>query len=85
MSESRGTAMNLRLDRVELRYSGTPVISELTLDIRPGEILVLTGPSGCGKSTVLRALAGLLPARSGRVLADGELVTGPSRECEGVF
>lgn len=85
MSESRSTAMGLQLDRVELRYSGTPVISELTLDIAPGEILVLTGPSGCGKSTVLRALAGLLPARSGRVLADGEPVTGPARDRAMVF
>ncbi|WP_063063559.1 ABC transporter ATP-binding protein [Nocardia violaceofusca] len=80
-----GTAMSLRLDKVELRYGGAPVLDELTLDIRAGEILVLTGPSGCGKSTVLRALAGLLPPRSGRALADGDEITGPSRDRAMVF
>ncbi len=78
-------AMALRLDAVSLSYTGDPVIDNLTLDVRPGEILVLTGPSGCGKSTVLRALAGLLTPDSGRVLADGDLVTGTSRDRAVVF
>ncbi|WP_227984940.1 ABC transporter ATP-binding protein [Nocardia spumae] len=80
-----GTAMGLRLDGVQLRYGGAPVLDDLTLDIRAGEILVLTGPSGCGKSTVLRALAGLLTPRAGRALADGTEITGPSRDRAMVF
>ncbi|MBO0853082.1 MAG: ABC transporter ATP-binding protein [Nocardia sp.] len=79
------TALNLCLDRVELRYGRTPVLHDLTLDIRAGEILVLTGPSGCGKSTVLRALAGLLEPRAGRVLADEVAITGPDRDRAMVF
>ena len=79
------TAMSLRTDGVELRYGGTPVLEDLTLDIRAGEILVLTGPSGCGKSTVLRALAGLLAPRAGRALADEAEITGPSRDRAMVF
>ncbi|NEW37045.1 ATP-binding cassette domain-containing protein, partial [Nocardia cyriacigeorgica] len=77
--------MSLRLDGVSLSYTGAPVISGLTLDVRPGEILVLTGPSGCGKSTVLRAIAGLLAPEAGRVLADGEPVTTTSRDRAVVF
>ncbi|WP_280401794.1 ABC transporter ATP-binding protein [Nocardia carnea] len=77
--------MALRLDAVSLSYTGDPVIMDLSLDVRPGEILVLTGPSGCGKSTVLRALAGLLAPDAGRVLADGEPVTGTSRDRAVVF
>jgi NitT/TauT family transport system ATP-binding protein len=77
--------VSLELDRVRLSYSGVPVIDELSLTVRPGEILVLTGPSGCGKSTVLRALAGLLPPDSGRILADDAEVTGTSGDRGMVF
>ncbi|WP_280462278.1 ABC transporter ATP-binding protein [Nocardia carnea] len=77
--------MALRLDAVSLSYTGEPVIADLSLDVRPGEILVLTGPSGCGKSTVLRALAGLLAPDAGRVLADGDPVTTTSRDRAVVF
>src|SRR5690348_5757927 len=77
--------MSLRLDRIHLSYTGTPVIADLSLEVRPGEILILTGPSGCGKSTVLRALAGLLRPDSGRVSADGAAVTGTSRDRAVVF
>lgn len=77
--------MRLELDAVTLSYTGSAVVQDLDLTVQPGEILVLTGPSGCGKSTVLRALAGLLAPDTGRVLADGELVTGTSRDRGMVF
>jgi multiple sugar transport system ATP-binding protein len=51
---------------------GTRVVERLSLDIRPGEFLVLLGPSGCGKSTVLRMIAGLEDATEGEVRLDGE-------------
>lgn len=38
-----------------------PALRDLTLDIEPGEILLLLGRSGCGKTTLVRALAGLVP------------------------
>ncbi|MBF6319997.1 ABC transporter ATP-binding protein [Nocardia cyriacigeorgica] len=85
MTTAVAGGMSLRLDEVTLSYTGDPVISRLDLDVRPGEILVLTGPSGCGKSTVLRALAGLLAPDSGRVLADGAPVTTTSRDRAVVF
>jgi NitT/TauT family transport system ATP-binding protein len=77
--------VGLELDRVRLSYTGAPVIDELSLTVRPGEILVLTGPSGCGKSTVLRALAGVLSPDSGRILADDAEVTGTSGDRGMVF
>ncbi|MFC9897054.1 ABC transporter ATP-binding protein [Nocardia sp. NPDC127579] len=79
------TGLSLRLDRLRLSYGGAPIIAELSLEVRPGEILVLTGPSGCGKSTVLRAIAGLLRPDAGRVLADGGEVTGTDRDRAVVF
>ncbi|WP_370581692.1 ABC transporter ATP-binding protein [Mycolicibacterium sp. BK556] len=77
--------MTLQLTNLVLSYGGSPVINHLDLQVRPGEILVLTGPSGCGKSTVLRALAGLLRPDAGEVLADGESVRTTSRERALVF
>lgn len=77
--------LRLQLEDVRLSYTGEPVVDGLSLDVRPGEILVLTGPSGCGKSTVLRALTGLLRPDSGRVLADGAEVATTSRDRGMVF
>jgi NitT/TauT family transport system ATP-binding protein len=39
----------------------------ITLNLRPQEFVSLVGPSGCGKSTLIRAIAGLMPATSGRI------------------
>jgi NitT/TauT family transport system ATP-binding protein len=77
--------MSLTLDHVRLSYTDIPVIDELSLAVRPGEILVLTGPSGCGKSTVLRALAGLLAPDRGQLLADDAAVRTTSGDRGVVF
>src|SRR5271156_1018450 len=49
-------------------FEGNAVVSDLNLDIRQGEFLVLLGPSGCGKTTSLRMLAGLERPTYGRVV-----------------
>jgi NitT/TauT family transport system ATP-binding protein len=52
-------------------------VDEITLDVSPGEFVVILGPSGCGKSTLLSMIAGLEPVTSGLIEADGEPVSGP--------
>ncbi|MGZ8593818.1 MAG: ATP-binding cassette domain-containing protein, partial [Actinomycetota bacterium] len=48
------------LDDVTKVYGdGVPAVSDLSLEIRDGEFIVLVGPSGCGKTTALRMVAGL--------------------------
>jgi NitT/TauT family transport system ATP-binding protein len=79
------TGLDLRLDGVTLGYGGEPVITGRDLTVPAGEFLVVVGHSGGGKSTLLRALAGLLPAAGGRILAGGAPVTGPSRDRALVF
>ncbi|MCW0425738.1 ABC transporter ATP-binding protein [Xanthomonas sacchari] len=50
----------------------TPVLRDVELQVRPGELTLISGPSGCGKSTLLSILSGLQRADAGRVLALGE-------------
>ena len=52
-----------RVERLTYTYPGAarPALEEVSLDVRPGELVCLLGSSGSGKSTLMRALAGLVP------------------------
>jgi NitT/TauT family transport system ATP-binding protein len=65
--------------------AGVVAIQNLNLEIRDHEFVTVIGPSGCGKTTLLRIVAGLETADSGRVLVDGKPVTGPGPERAMVF
>ncbi len=54
---------------------GVIAVNELSLDVEPGEFLVLVGPSGCGKTTALRMVAGLEPVTGGEIRINDKLVT----------
>ena len=58
-----------------LSYDGRPVIEGLDLSLPGDKVTAIIGPNGCGKSTLLKALARVLPARSGTVTLDGEAVS----------
>ncbi|MCR5084161.1 MAG: ABC transporter ATP-binding protein/permease [Succinivibrionaceae bacterium] len=63
----------VRLSGLEVRTpSGDKLIKGLSLELSPGERLLIRGPSGCGKTTLLRAVAGLWPYASGQVSFPGE-------------
>ncbi len=61
----------LTLDRLEKRYGATLAVDAVSLDVAPGEMVVLLGPSGCGKTTTLRIIAGFVEATAGDVRLDG--------------
>jgi NitT/TauT family transport system ATP-binding protein len=61
------------------RQASVQALDDVTLHVRPGELVCLVGPSGCGKSTLLDIVAGLTRPDQGRVTADGLPVTGPGR------
>ncbi|WP_445678554.1 ABC transporter ATP-binding protein [Radicibacter daui] len=66
----------LVLDHLTLAYGrGAPAVEGMSLSVKEGELVSFLGPSGCGKSTTMRAIAGLLTPRSGRILLAGEDVT----------
>ena len=61
----------LRLAQVSAGYGQRMVLDGLDLGLQQGTITAIVGPNGSGKSTVIRAMARLLPTRSGVVLLDG--------------
>jgi NitT/TauT family transport system ATP-binding protein len=67
---TEATVLNVR----ELRFSfqGQPLLSDVSLDVRPQEIVCLIGASGCGKSTLLRILAGLSEPEAGVIQFKGQ-------------
>ena len=68
-------AAGLALEDLRVAYGRVTVLDGLSLDVQPGEFMVLLGPSGCGKSTLLAAIAGFQPLLAGRVVLGGRDVT----------
>ncbi|HTX08707.1 MAG TPA: ABC transporter ATP-binding protein [Solirubrobacteraceae bacterium] len=58
-------------------YAGQPVVHDLDLEVREGEVACLLGPNGAGKTTTMLTLSGELPAISGEVRLDGQPATAP--------
>jgi len=65
----------VRFDKVQKSFGPVKVLEDFSLDIKPGEFLVLLGASGSGKTTALRILSGLETATGGRVLIGDRDVT----------
>ena len=66
----------VHVQRVTRKFGEVTAVDDVTLEVYRGEVFCLLGGSGCGKTTLLRILAGLEPATTGRVLIDGADVTG---------
>jgi putative spermidine/putrescine transport system ATP-binding protein len=69
-------AASLTLDRLSKHFADHVAVDEVSLEVRPGEMIVLLGPSGCGKTTTLRMVAGFIPASSGDIRLDGVSIAG---------
>ena len=66
--------MRVRFEGVSKHFGSHAALRDVTLDIEPGECLVLLGPSGCGKTTMLRLLAGLERPDAGRIWIGDRIV-----------
>src|SRR5512137_2075928 len=57
----------LRVSEIEVRYSGVPVIHNVSLEVNPGELVSVVGANSAGKSTLLKAVAGALHPSKGSI------------------
>ena len=69
----------LRITQLNAGYGDMPVLRDVSIDIRPAEIVAMIGSNGAGKTTLLRALSGLIPS-SGRMSFDGQSLAGATAD-----
>jgi len=70
----------LTLDNIQVSYGAIRALQGISLTISEGEIVTLIGANGAGKSTTLRAISGLVPVGSGRILFEGKEITSLSAD-----
>jgi ABC-type branched-subunit amino acid transport system ATPase component len=66
----------LELTDIDKRFGGLPAVAGVTFTVDEGEIVALVGPNGAGKTTLLKAIGGMQPPTSGRIVFDGTDITG---------
>ena len=64
--------MSIQVQQLNKHFNQYAALNDINLDFKDGELVALLGPSGCGKTTLLRIIAGLEQADSGRIIIRGE-------------
>ena len=75
MANSQDPNRLLEVANLELAYETVQVVWGVSLRVSRGQVVSIIGPNGAGKTTTLKALAGLVPVRKGRIIFDGQDVT----------
>jgi ABC-type branched-subunit amino acid transport system ATPase component len=74
-SEGGRPKPQLQIENLSAGYGGAPIVNEASASVGLGEIVTIVGPNGAGKSTFLKAVVGMLPALTGKVILGGADVT----------
>ncbi|TDT74119.1 taurine transport system ATP-binding protein [Litoreibacter halocynthiae] len=80
----------LTIENISMRFDlpnggSVQALKDVTLELKPGELMSVLGPSGCGKTTLLNIVAGFLAPTEGRIAMNGHTVQGPDAERGMVF
>ena len=65
----------LKVSEIEVRYSGVPVIHNVSLEVNQGELVSVVGANGAGKSTLLKAIAGALHSSKGSIQFENQEIS----------
>ncbi|MDO4518524.1 MAG: ATP-binding cassette domain-containing protein, partial [Bacillota bacterium] len=66
----------LRTEHITKVYDGREIIDDINIELRHGELVSLLGVSGSGKTTLFNVISGLVAPEHGKVVLDGEDITG---------
>ena len=66
----------LSMEEVTGGYGDADILHDVSLEVRPGEIVVIVGPNGAGKSTAMKAVFGLVKVRRGHIWFNGNPIAG---------
>jgi len=64
----------IRAENISFAYSGAPVLADVSLSVRRGEIISLLGPNGSGKTTLIKVMLGIYQPRCGAVFFEGRSI-----------
>ncbi|WP_026528897.1 ABC transporter ATP-binding protein [Butyrivibrio sp. VCD2006] len=66
----------LQIENLQVSYGGIEAVRGISFDVKQGEIVTLIGANGAGKSSTLRTISGLVKPKGGKVLFEGDDITG---------
>jgi len=75
-SSAASAAPVLRAEGITLRFGGVTALSDVSIEVRPDEMLAIIGPNGAGKSSLLNVLSGFYRPQQGRVQYEGRDLLG---------
>ena len=67
----KGLKSMIKIENLKKKYGEREVVSDLSLQVRTGDVLGFIGPNGAGKSTTIKMVSGVLPVYEGKILIDG--------------
>lgn len=71
----------LKIEEVHTYYGDSYVLQGVSLEVKKGMVLAMLGRNGVGKTTLIRSIVGFTPARSGRILFNGQEITRLDADC----
>ena len=76
MTPVAATSIGLEVSDLRAGYGALPVLHGISLSVPAGRLTVLVGANGAGKTTLLKTIAGVMPAMSGSIAMNGEVLSG---------